>query len=61
MISTGVTNGFWRSPTLEPADEIEAGLLGAHDRLAAADSVIVVGGGAAAVSSAANIGEDLAG
>jgi apoptosis-inducing factor 2 len=55
VISTGVTNGFWRRPDLESADEIEAGLLGVHDRLAAADTVIVVGGGAAAVSSAANL------
>ena len=55
VISTGVTNGFWRRPDLESADEIEAGLLRVHDRLAGADSVIVVGGGAAAVSSAANL------
>jgi len=55
IISTGVTNGFWRQPTLQSADEIGADLRAAHDRLAAATSVIVVGGGAAAVSSAANI------
>jgi NADH dehydrogenase FAD-containing subunit len=55
IISTGVTNGFWRQPTLQSADEIGAELRAAHDRLAAATSVVVVGGGAAAVSSAANI------
>jgi apoptosis-inducing factor 2 len=55
IISTGVTNGFWRRPGLQSAEEIGAGLQAAHDRLAAAESVIVVGGGAAAVSSAANI------
>ncbi|HKP39841.1 FAD-dependent oxidoreductase [Mycobacterium sp.] len=55
IISTGVTNGFWRRPTLQSATEVGADLASAHDRLAAADSVIVVGGGAAAVSSAANI------
>jgi apoptosis-inducing factor 2 len=55
VISTGVTNGFWRQPTLQSATEIGAGLRAAHDRLAAADSVIVVGGGAAAVSSAVNM------
>lgn len=55
VISTGVTNGFWRQPTLQSAAEIGADLRAAHDRLAAADSVIIVGGGAAAVSSAANI------
>ncbi len=55
VISTGVTNGFWRKPELQSADEIEADLTAAHDRLGAAQSVIVVGGGAAAVSSAANV------
>jgi apoptosis-inducing factor 2 len=55
IISTGVTNGFWRQPDFQSAAEIGAGLRDAHDRLAQADSVIVVGGGAAAVSSAANV------
>ncbi len=55
IISTGVTNGFWRRPNLQSAVEIGADLRTAHDRLAAAKSVIVVGGGAAAVSSAANL------
>jgi apoptosis-inducing factor 2 len=55
VISTGVSNGFWRQPTIESADEIGAGLRAAHDQLAAAGSVIVLGGGAAAVSSAVNL------
>jgi NADH dehydrogenase FAD-containing subunit len=55
IISTGVTNGFWRQPNFESAGEIGAALRAAHDRLADAGSVIVVGGGAAAVSSAANL------
>jgi apoptosis-inducing factor 2 len=55
IISTGVTNGFWRRPTLQSAGEIGADLRSTHHRLGAATSVIVVGGGAAAVSSAANI------
>jgi apoptosis-inducing factor 2 len=55
VISTGVSNGFWRRPTMQSAAEVGADLSAAHDRLAAADSVIVVGGGAAAVSSAANM------
>lgn len=55
VISTGVSNGFWRQPTLQSATEIGAGLRAAHDRLVAAESVIVVGGGAAAVSSALNM------
>jgi NADH dehydrogenase FAD-containing subunit len=55
VISTGVTNGFWRQPTLQSADQIGADLHAAHTRLATANSVIVVGGGAAAVSSAVNM------
>jgi NADH dehydrogenase FAD-containing subunit len=55
VISTGVSNGFWRQPTLQSAAEISADLRSAHERLAGADSVIVLGGGAAAVSSAVNI------
>ena len=55
VISTGVSNGFWRRPTLQSAGEIGAELQAAHERLAAAGSVIVIGGGAAAVSSALNM------
>ncbi len=55
IISTGVSNGFWRRPTLQSAAEISADLHAAHQRLADADSVIVLGGGAAAVSSAVNL------
>lgn len=55
VISTGVSNGFWRRPTLQSPAEIGADLRAAHDRLSAADSVMVIGGGAAAVSSAVNL------
>lgn len=55
VISTGVSNGFWRQPTMQSEADVDADLRSAHDTLAAARSVIVVGGGAAAVSSAANI------
>lgn len=55
VISTGVTNGFWRQPSLQTQDEIGADLRAAHNRLAAAESIIVIGGGAAAVSSAAQL------
>ncbi|MGV0791956.1 FAD-dependent oxidoreductase [Mycolicibacterium sp. XJ1819] len=55
VISTGVTNGFWRRPSLQCEDDVSADLVGAHEQLAAAGSVIVVGGGAAAVSAAANL------
>jgi len=55
VLATGVTNGFWRRPHLQTADEIAADLRDAHQRLAGADTVVVVGGGAAAVSSALNL------
>ena len=55
VIATGVTNGFWRRPVLQSAEEVDVDLREPHERLAAARSVVVVGGGAAAVSSAANI------
>jgi apoptosis-inducing factor 2 len=55
VISTGVSNGFWRRPDLQSTDEVNASLRSAHARLAAADSINVVGGGAAAVSTAANL------
>src|SRR5271155_3323010 len=55
VISTGVSNGFWRRPTMQSAADIGVDLSAAHERLAAAQSVIVVGGGAAAVTSAVNM------
>jgi apoptosis-inducing factor 2 len=55
VISTGVSNGFWRRPHLQAADEVRGDLLDRHERLAAAHSITVIGGGAAAVSSAANL------
>lgn len=55
VISTGVANGFWRRPILQSPDDISEDLRTAHDRLAAARSIIVIGGGAAAVSAAANV------
>lgn len=55
VISTGVTNGFWRQPNLQSQEEIRVDLQAARDRLAAAESITVVGGGAAAVSSAAQL------
>ena len=55
VISTGVANGFLRTPAVQGEDEIAHGLGTAHAQLAAADSVMVIGGGAAAVSSAWNV------
>lgn len=55
VISTGVRNGFWRTPNLQSENDIRADLLAPHQKLACADSIAVVGGGAAAVSSAVNL------
>jgi len=55
VISTGVANGFWRTPVVQGEDEIARDLGDSHGQLSAADSVMVIGGGAAAVSSAWNI------
>lgn len=55
IISTGVTNGFWRQPIVQSDAEVDTDLRAAHHRMAQADSVIVVGGGAAAVGSAGNL------
>lgn len=55
VISTGVTNGFWRQPHLQSSAEVEADLRAAHDTLDAASRIAVVGGGTAAVSSALNL------
>jgi NADH dehydrogenase FAD-containing subunit len=55
VIATGVTNGFWRTPTLETVDQVDASVRDPHQRLAGAGSVAVIGGGAAAVSAAYNL------
>ena len=55
VISTGVTNGFWRRPDLQSDDDVDAALRAAHEQLAAAGSINVIGGGAAAVNAAANL------
>ncbi|MGI9125809.1 MAG: FAD-dependent oxidoreductase [Mycobacterium sp.] len=55
VISTGVSNGFWRRADVQSPTEIRAELTAVHDRLAAARSVMVIGGGAAAISAAANL------
>ena len=55
VISTGVSNGFWRRSDLQTPAEVDAEILADHQRLAAASSIAVIGGGAAAVSAAANL------
>lgn len=59
VISTGVTNGFWRQPVWQNAEQIDEDLQAVHARLAEAKSIAVIGGGAAAVSAAANLATEL--
>jgi len=55
VVSTGVTNGFWRDPRLQTRAAIDAAIREHHQTVADASSVIVIGSGAAAVSTAANL------
>lgn len=61
IISTGVTNGFWRRPNLQSAAEIDADLRAAHDRLAGGDSVICRGRRCRGGQQRRQSGEHLAG
>ncbi|GAA1699272.1 FAD-dependent oxidoreductase [Dietzia cercidiphylli] len=57
VVATGVTNGFWRHPTLQDTRGVDADILLPHQRLAASETVAIIGGGAAALSSAAQVAE----
>lgn len=57
VVATGVTNGFWRHPTLQDSRGVDADILLPHQRLAASKTVAIIGGGAAALSSAAQVAE----
>jgi apoptosis-inducing factor 2 len=55
VISSGVTNGFWRNNTLEDMESISQTIDGASQQLLQAHSVAIVGGGATGVSVAASL------
>jgi len=55
VISSGVTNGFWRTNRLEDIETINQTIDGASQQLLRAHSVAIVGGGATGVSVAANL------
>lgn len=57
VVATGVTNGFWRHPTLQDSRGVDADISLPHQRIAGADTVAIIGGGAAALSSAAQVAE----
>lgn len=57
VISTGVSNGFWRTNTLEDLDSINSNIERASAQLADAQTIAVVGGGATGVSASANLAQ----
>lgn len=57
VISSGVTNGFWRNDAMEDLASIRDGIRRAAAQIAEADSIAIVGGGATGVSVAANVRE----
>ncbi|MBW8801100.1 MAG: FAD-dependent oxidoreductase, partial [Streptomyces sp.] len=54
VISTGVANGFWRTPEVQSRAQVDDDIRRHHETLAGASSIAVIGGGAAAVNTAAN-------
>lgn len=55
ILSTGVTNGFWRNNRLEDKSAIESQLGATAKTVAAAKTLAIIGGGATGVSCATNI------
>jgi NADH dehydrogenase FAD-containing subunit len=55
VISSGVTNGFWRNSALEDEGAIHRAIDSASMQLLGAQTVAIVGGGATGVSVAANL------
>jgi NADH dehydrogenase FAD-containing subunit len=57
VLSSGVTNGFWRNDAVEDLASIREDIARAAEQIAEAKSVAVIGGGATGVSVAANVRE----
>jgi len=55
VISSGVTNGFWRNNALENIDAINRSIDHASHQLLQSQSVAIIGGGASGASVAANL------
>ncbi|CAA0126180.1 Demethylphylloquinone reductase NdbB [Halioglobus japonicus] len=55
LISSGVTNGFWRNSALEDFDTISRSIDTASQELLQARTIAVIGGGATGVSVAVNL------
>ncbi|MEM7139167.1 MAG: FAD-dependent oxidoreductase [Myxococcota bacterium] len=57
VISSGVTNGFWRTAAVEDEAGIEGKIRSTSQEIAQARSLAVIGGGATGVSVASNVKE----
>ncbi|MBL8937642.1 MAG: FAD-dependent oxidoreductase [Archangium sp.] len=57
VLSPGVTNGFWRTPTLETRTAVDGAIDALAHELASAKSIAVIGGGVTGVSAASNLKE----
>lgn len=55
LIASGVSNGFWREPSLQDLDSVQAKLQSDHESIAASSKIAVLGAGGSAVACAANI------
>jgi len=55
VISSGVTNGFWRNDTMEDLDRIVEGIEKSASEIAKAKRIAIIGGGATGVSVSANV------
>ena len=55
LISSGVTNGFWRNNALEDFDTINQSIDSTSQELLQAQTIAVIGGGATGVSVATNL------
>lgn len=55
VISSGVTNGFWRSNAMEALDVINTAIDSASQQLLQAQTIAIIGGGATGVSVAINL------
>ena len=55
VISSGVTNGFWRNDAMEDMTRIGRGIEEAAAQIASASRIAIVGGGATGVSVSANV------
>lgn len=55
VIASGVSNGFWREPSLQTMSGIEAKLEADHQMVASSPKIAVLGAGLSGVACAANI------